>query len=394
MMRKILFVILMLMIAANTLAVGVAPSRKMIDFEPGKVITGEVRVVNPYAEDFSFIVYPSSNIAPYIEIENQKIKIDMSSDEFEKVIKYKLTLPEELEPGTMKGLIVVSELAKEDQDEMVTSLLTLNSQLIINVPYEGKYIKPQLYVTSEGENTLFTLSLFNLGDEQIDNVRAIINVKSLGNEDIISIDTNTLALNPSGNGKLTGKWEGIKNNGKYVAEIILLYDGKTEKIYKEFEVGKTTITIRDFIASDFRLGAIAKFDMTIRNNWNEKIESLNAELTISKEGKVIDRIRSLEESVDPYDDVVLSAYWDTAGIQAGNYNVLAKVLFDDNTYEEPFEIYVSQDKIVTNKLSAKAVSDENDSTVVKVLVILVISLIIVNISWLLVYFKKKNGGQK
>ncbi|PLW80535.1 hypothetical protein C0585_02075 [Candidatus Woesearchaeota archaeon] len=396
MKREIMYAILIALMAFNVFAIGVTPSRLMVDYEEGKVINGEIRVANIDSKDLSFVVYPSENLAPYIQIENQNLIIDMKSDDFEKTIKYKLTLPKDMEPGQIKGGILVSQLIPDDADSnFITSTVTVNSQIVINVPYPGKYVKAEVQVTQNKDGVLFNLPVFNLGNEQIDSLRAIINIKSIINEDIVSIDTNTISLNPSSKSKISAVWNNPENKGKYVAEVILLYDGNNKKEYKEFEFGETSILIKDFSASDFRLGAIARFDIKIRNNWNERIDEVNAELTISKEGSVIDVIKSADESVAAYDDVVLSAFWDTAGLQVGNYNILTKVLFDGKIYEEPFDIYVSQDKIITNKINANVVMDSESGGIVKIMIgvsiifaILIVVLIFMNLS-LLKNMKKK-----
>lgn len=393
--KKLITYLFIGLILVNTaLATGIAPSRKIIQYEPNKVVQGTIRVVNNEQKSFSFTVYPTGDLAEHIGVQGQGQTYKISEDEFEKTIHYTLTLPEGLSPGEARGDIVVVELdtnTEQSDSSIVKSLLTIKSQIIVSVPYPGKYIKSNLAITNTeiDKDTLFTLSVFNLGDLSIEDLNAVINIKTSLNELITSLDTNTISLGPGGASKITSTWFENKNPGKYIAEIIILFDGEYYRIEKEFEIGSASFLIKELMTSEFRLGGIAKLDVLTRNMWSEEVSDVYAKLTIMKSGEVLEEIKSASENVLAYDDITFSAYWDTTNQNTGEYQVLVEVLNEKKLGEEIFDIYVGLDDIRILSSTGLATQKTEGSTLVNTLLIVVILLVVINISWLIIYLRRE-----
>ena len=56
--KIVLYVALTFILVSNVFSLGIAPSRKVIDYNPGTEIIEAVRVVNNEKENFSFTIIP------------------------------------------------------------------------------------------------------------------------------------------------------------------------------------------------------------------------------------------------------------------------------------------------------------------------------------------------
>jgi hypothetical protein len=185
----------------SSTAIGLAPSRTVIDFTPNLEQEQTFRIINTENKDMSIAIYPQGELAEYIVLENKIV--DIKADEAEKTIKYRLNLPKNLEPGTRsadlvqlpgKDIISAGKQVVNEQNSIVTATVVLVHQLKVNVPYPGKYAQGRLYISSASANEVatFTISLFNQGKEQIKNAKATVVIKGPTGEEIAVIKTNEM----------------------------------------------------------------------------------------------------------------------------------------------------------------------------------------------------------
>jgi len=401
--KIILYIVIMILLVYNAAAIGLAPSRNVIDFKPNLEKELSFRIVNNENEQLRLAVYPRGELSDYINLEKNLYVIEPSQREV--TVNYDVALPNELNPGVRQADILVIPIPEEsavivteqgevifDQKQgIVTAKIALMHQLRVNVPYTGKYLTGQLHVAEANvnETVAFTISLFNLGKENIENVKATIIVKGPTNEEIAVIRTDETSINSQDESKLVGLWKANTGSGKYYAEAIVEYDGKTFLLSKVFNVGNKKIEIESLSVDDFRLGTIAKFDVLLRSRWNERIPNVYANMKVmDASGTIISDFKTSSIDMEPYQSKGISGYWDTQNVEPGEYDVNVEVNYLDQKTEKLFETVVSFDRIdVKNALAGRVVGGEramSDS----VLVLIVIILIAINIGWF-VYFKRK-----
>ena len=71
--------ILTVLFSSFVAAIGVAPSRKVVDFEPGEVVKYSIDIVNNGREDLEIMVYPKGEFTDNVKISRQVFS--MSSDD-------------------------------------------------------------------------------------------------------------------------------------------------------------------------------------------------------------------------------------------------------------------------------------------------------------------------
>jgi hypothetical protein len=386
-------------------AIGLAPSRNVIDFTPNLEQELTFRVINTENKDMTLAVYSQEELGKYIELEQNIVEI--KSSESEKEIKYKINLPDKLEPGSRKANLVVVEIPKEkselvvvnmpdndstlvlansehfeEQESMVSAQVVLIHQLRVNVPYPGKYIQGKVYIdeVNVNETATFTLSLFNQGKETISKAKATIVIKGPTNDEIAVVRTNEISLNPQQEAKVAAYWSADVGEGNYYAEVIVEYDEEILLLSKSFKVGSLKIEIDALKVDNFKLGTIAKFDILLRSKWNDEIPDVYANMqVIDKAGITLTDFKTSSVNIKAKGTATVSGYWDTSNVKVGDYDVNVKLNYGNKTAEKLFQTVVSIDRIeVQQALTGQAISGKN-SMRDSLLVILVIILVVVNI---------------
>lgn len=132
-------IIITVLFSYNINALGVTPARTTINFEPNLQQEVTIRAVNNEHKDFKAVVFTRGNLS--IELIDKEISFTKEQEYQE--IKYKVTLPNKLEPGITTSDIVIREVKPIEQQGQVTigALVSVVSQLYVIVPYPGKYAR-------------------------------------------------------------------------------------------------------------------------------------------------------------------------------------------------------------------------------------------------------------
>ncbi|MFH1506098.1 MAG: hypothetical protein ABIE94_03890 [archaeon] len=410
--KIVMWIMIILLLAGSVSALGVAPAVQVIDYETG-VRTMSFRIINKERVDMKVALYPTGELGDYITIEDELI--DISSEDKEKTVYYKINLPKDLEPGIKDAGVIVVELPqkfartednlivtddtsvlfeKKDKDTLVSATTAIIAKLQVDVPYPGVYAEATLYVSESDvdEKTTFTISLFNRGTEKIEPSATII-IKGPTNEEIARIDTGSTSIEAGKEGKLVGNWLANVEAGTYVAEAIVNYNGKLVKPTKNFVVGNKGIRIGDLIVNNFRLGGIAKLDVDIISEWNQKIEDVYADMQImDQKGNTVSDVKTISMSIEPFSEETISGYWDTQGVNIGDYDVNIVLHYGGKTTAKLFETVVGVDSIMskdTSSLSGEVIGAEESPSDFKMSFLIMIVLILIGVNvGIFVYFKK------
>ena len=401
MYRKIVFALLlaaaMLIFSSSTAdALGVTPGRSTVDFEPGLKTTSSFNIVNNEHKPFKAYVYIEGGIKEYISFDQQII--EFSETDNSKPFSYTLNLPQRLDPGDNWGKIVVMELPLEmDVPEGVTQIIATVAvihQVRVKVPYPGKYLQLDLSVREAApeESVNFFVKMYNLGQDDIAGAEANIEILGPTNEVIDNIETKSVPVKTMEREELVGTWKASPNPGLYHAVATVRYDGEVSKVEKTFYVGNMIIEVIEVSVKDFRLGGIAKFDITAESKWNQPIKDVYAHLVVNdiEENKVAD-FKSASQDFEAYERAHLYAYWDTEGVGEGEYMTDLALKYEDRETERQVRTKVGLESIRTEILgvSVGAVTAEEGIDQYPI-IILVVVLIAINLSWFL-YFRRRRS---
>ncbi|MEM4325857.1 MAG: hypothetical protein QXU40_00965 [Candidatus Pacearchaeota archaeon] len=394
--QKIILSLLMIIALLSSIsALGVSPARIVENFEPNLEKTVTLKVINNERNDFRASIYLRGELSEYITL-NQK-EISFRANEESKEISYVIKLPAKIEePGTHRADIVIREIrsGEERGDITIGSLVAVVSQLHIEVPYPGKYIKANLDVieAKEGEEAKFFIQVNNLGTENIENLKARIFILS-GEEKIAEIETDRKSVRTKERVELSGTWLVSTSSGIYKAVAVIDYDGNTLKVEKEFLVGDFFVKLLDVSVKNFRLGDVAKFNILVENIGNLELKNLYSRIILKDlYDNELMNYKTEETTLEPLSRKELFAYWDTENVEKGRYEGEIEISYEGKSIRRGLraEVLDNAINIEVVGITAHVVASRGGvgGNVNTLLVIVIIMLVLANLLWFL-YFKRK-----
>jgi hypothetical protein len=398
MLAALTALLILISTATGANALGVIPGRATIDFEPGLEKTVSFTITNNEHKEFNALVYVEGELAEYITIEKEIVEFKESDNSH--AFTYKVKLPQELgPPGDHWAKIVVMELPKGwDSSKGETSIIATVAvihQLKVNVPYPGKYMQLDMTVQEAvpNESVKFFVKMHNLGNEDIAKARATIEIVGPANDVIATIETGPKAVKSMQRQDLTAEWKADVSPGMYHAVATVRYDDEVGHVEKNFYVGNMLVDVLGVSVKDFTLGGIAKFDIEAESKWNQPIESVYAHMVINdeSENKVAD-FKSSSVDMEPYERTNIYAYWDTEGVEAGDYITMLTLHYAGRKTEREIKTYIGLDAIRTEivGISVGAITAEETGLEQYTTILLIVVLVAINLGWFM-YFRKRRG---
>ncbi len=383
-------------LAGTAQAIGVIPGRATMDFEPGLEKAVTFTITNNEHKQFNAYVYAEGDLKDSIILGSSIVAFNESDNS--KPFTYTVKLPERLDPpGDHWAKIVVMELppgpeAPEGETSIIATVAVIH-QLRVKVPYPGKLLQLDMSVQEAvpNESVRFFVKLFNLGKEDIASAEGTLEVLGPTNEVIASLGLGQAPVKSMEKAELVGEWRAAVNPGMYHAVATVRYDGEVGKAEKNFYVGNMLVDITDVSVKDFSLGGIAKFDIAAESRWNQRIDGVYASLLISNgRGDKVADIKSASIDMTEFEKAHLYAYWDTEGINEGDYLTALKLYYGGKVTEREINMKVGLNSIRTDivGVSAGAITGQGDVLQQYPVIILVAVLVAINFAWFL-YFRKR-----
>ena len=392
----ILALALLLLISSQVSAIGISPGRVTVNFETGMQKEIEFKIINNEHKTMRVLFSATGELAGYITLKTPSAIVDFSAADDEKTFTYSIALPEKLLAGEHEVKIAAAELPPEgaEQGVYIGATIVVTSQLLVKVPYPYKYAQIMLSADKFDINKTgsFYVEVENLGEQDLVGMEATIEILSATNQKIAVLKTDSRTIQAKTKAELAAKWKADVNPGNYRAIATLAYDeGKLATAEKTIAVGSMLVEVVDVSVRNFRLGDIAKFDITVENKWSEEIKDVYANMQIEDVNKnLIANVKTPSISMPALSRSVLNAYWDTAGVKEGAYSGKLLLNFANQVIERELKTEITLNNIkveitgigITAKAAAAGTGRQN------LMFILVVLLVIINIAWF-VYFKKR-----
>lgn len=343
--KKILFflslTILLSFLLEDVYAIGVGPSRIVVDFEPNLKKTFTYNVINNEGREIQVEMYVKGALKDYVTLHQTSGKLATREV---KVFSFELSLPSMLEtPGTYDTRIGVVETLPTIRREGATvgARAGVEMQLWVKVPYPGKYIEIALTAANIklGEPADFTISISNLGELDV-TAKDDVTIFDPSNNLITTVYAGEAFIKSKETGKLFATWTTTKDvkPGTYRAVATVKYDGKNATTQKTFKVGELLLDIVDIKVDKIKKGSIARFEIEMQSFWNEKIFNVYVELEIfDGKGNKIATVKSESVDIEAWQRKTVSAYWDTKGLEVGKYGVKTILHYDNKTAEKTIQ---------------------------------------------------------
>lgn len=378
----------------NTLAIGVTPGLKSIDFEPALERTVDFSVVNSENKNMNVVIYVQGELNESIYLSENSFF--MKSSESSRQLQYTVKLPSKLSPGSHTADIVVMQLPEKSESgqAFVGTALAVVSKVNIVVPYPGKYVESELSVNNAGQGGDATIVniVTSRGNLDIVSVRSNIDIYNSLYEKVATLNTEEISLSSGERAELVANWKAGVPPGTYKAVVTLIYDGETTKLEKQFNVGQNDLELQEVSVRDFTLGGIAKFEMLVENKWGEEIKNVYAQTEVfDNSGNVMADFKSPTYDLPALTKKVLTSYWDTGGVSEGTYDASIYLKYGEKSSQKDLKVKVSEnslDIIGLGYVISGKTQKNSTSSLTLVLIVAVVILVLLNFVWFLIIRKK------
>ena len=387
MKKTIIWTLVFMVLISQCYAIGLVPSSKIIDFESGKTIPLRFKILNTEHESFRALVYAEGEFSDLITIKNPELKVESKQDS--EFVFYNLNIPENLPPGSHKIKIIVHKIP-ENTKSTVSVSLKLVHQVVINVPYPGNYAKAKLYIPSiePNKSAKIAVEVINLGTDSITSAQAFIDIYSLNNTKLKTLESDIKEIKVDKKEFLFADWIPTLSPGVYHAVATVIYDDNSTFDKTNFNIGSLLIDIISVEVNNFILGQIARFEIFLESLWNTKTEDVFIEMIIfDEQSNIRGTYTSAQSSLEPFSKKKIFTYWNTEDIAIGKYFTKIKIHYNQQFFEETFDLVVSQNKISTNFVGNVIISE--DKKVVNTPIIILIILILVHLLFNIYKYLKK-----
>ena len=382
--KTILWIIVALILINSALAFGVRPAKKLIAFEPNTHFEYSFRVVNENHEEMDIQVYAEGDLANHIELEQNKY--NLTEEDGDLTINYKLNLPEELTPGENLGKIVVVQSIPEliISGSSISARLRLTHKVIVNVPYPDKYISARIDFTELEEEINISTHINNLGIEDIGMLKTEISILD-GEKEIENLETRTTQLKIKEKKTLSTMMDRTNiKNGSYKAMAKIGYDDQALELIKELIIGRPNIKLVNH-DQFFMYGIINEFNIELINEWNTNISNIYAEIFIFKENQQVASIKTISFDLTPYERKTVTSYFDARDFEEGEYSVDIVLNYLDYKSQEDLKIEVLSEEEYRKKIAGTS------PLVYWIIGIMAIVIIVLTLLILKVFRMKKEG---
>ncbi|MFO7710400.1 MAG: hypothetical protein R6V53_01405 [Candidatus Woesearchaeota archaeon] len=359
--------IILLFLIPLSLAIGISPPDAAITYEPGAEIEGNVRIINARNLEIPAMISAEGFLEGNIEFDEEEFLIPAKSS---KTIKYRIRLPEDMEPGPHTGYITIKDNKKYGGGSFAIAV-SVKQTIKTFVSYPGKYAILSVNVenVNEGESARYSASIQNKGSEAIRNGTLELEVSS-DQEVVESQEIEGLSVLPDTTHNLKNKL-GKLEKGAYTLNARFIYDKEAESS-DEFFVGSYEVLLSNHSDRLFA-SEITPFHVKLKSNWNGNISNVYASLILK--GK---EYKTQPITLSAFKEIDQIIYVDDMTLEAGEkYNTTLIVHFENQSYSREMQLE-----------AVKRVSEEGPSVVNTVSITLAIVLILLLAAHLYISRKK------
>lgn len=378
----------MILLIGTVNALGITPARTAINFEPNLEKEIVLTVINSEKKASEISIVVDGPLKDYIKINETKFKFNLG--ESERLISYKIKLPEGLDSFGAHGTdILINELPEDTKGELVIgALISVVSEVNVFVPYPEKYADVAFNIYTEEGKAKLHLLVRNFGEEEFDLNSTIIITKD--GQEVLRKDYNLGRIKKFGLGEVLEEFKG--ESGDYEAKVIVSY-GEIIEESKSFSLENIVEAVGIAVNEEFSLGEIAKFTILLENKENKAVKDVVARLILKDNaGKTISDEISLGLVLEPNSQGVVRLFWDTTGLNVGKYTGVLTLGYNGKVIERPVVIELFNDKIEAKfGITGFAVVNNEKPKTDKVVLIplLIIVILVINIVWYVIYKRKK-----
>ncbi|MBU4456076.1 MAG: hypothetical protein KKA65_01100 [Nanoarchaeota archaeon] len=374
-----IIMVLFLLAIPLVLSAGVAPSTVNINYYPNQIqtISYEVTGYDRIELDMS---------CPFVKMNDDLVSSGRSHS-----FSVTITLPEKVDadPGKLNCGFMIREKQNENLPPGVAARVEVGVNIYIHVPYEGRYAKINLIApnVNKGEPVYFQVHVTNLGEEDLNNLIAKIEVYD--NEDNLreTMFTTSGSAPIFGATDLWKKMETVNYDAaKYKAKATLNYYGDEPVVdEKTFLIGKLFVNFLRF-TENTSVGKINPVEVEVESWWGNLIENVYAEVElINESGSSGGSFKTISVNLNPWTLEKLTGYWDATELSPGKYTAEITLNYGGEKTQATAYIDLLEEKVIISFWDSFKSFASTPAFIILVLIILI------TLNMTLWYLKSKKG---
>ncbi|MBW3015446.1 hypothetical protein KY330_03425 [Candidatus Woesearchaeota archaeon] len=349
-----------------------------------------VRGNMPEPRDVS--VYIEGDLAEYFKIEPHYFENVQVGDKIP--FKVYLTMPNtELEKGMHTQVLFADEVPPKGREANVVINARVGWPINIRVRHPGKYIETQIHSwdVEIGQDAEVEVFVHNLGSENLTEVYALVNIYDASDTLMGTLRSRTFSLPFDRADSVRVKFDTSNyNKGEYYATATVFYDGNSILTNDtQFRLGKLEMVIVNH-TQKFQKDIIQKFNVTVKNDWNNKIKNVYADIKVMKDGIELDNLKTVSYDFSAWQEFNLEGYWDLRGRELGLYDFLITLHYSDLTTNMSSKIEVVESLGIDSESPLSLLGHFLTANLTLIMVILVFVLVAINVSFFFYLHKKDN----
>ena len=339
--QTILVCILVFLILINTAAaLGIRPAKTELTFQPSLNRSFSIWVVNTEGREHNLSLWAEGELAPFIRLDGENLHL--SADQAETTFSFTLTLPEQLEPGTWEGRIVVLE--NITQGEGMRARVKLAHKVFLNVPGPFKAVQAELWVEETPEQFDLVTEVENTGNQPIQAVRSEFGIYEWAGP-VLSLESEEKDLDVQEQVNLTSSVDKTQlREGEYEVRALVIYDEYQLKLADRFRLGEPAVEILD----SSRLLAAGQINPVVtraRSDWNQPLNG-TVEWVLLKDSKELARSGLLQFRLMPRRVQELTGHLDARGLEPGVYNLVTELEYDGWSTKASFPVDITAKPLI------------------------------------------------
>jgi hypothetical protein len=332
------FIILILIKPSFGVGIGAKVLGDRFDFEPGLEKTYDYVLIPNAGVEMNYELYLNGDLKEYATLSHEKVENLDPDDAF--TFSAKLELPESLEPGYHYLYVGVLESSTRGGGQL-GGRTAAEDKITVRSLYSGKFLKANLGASNiaEAEPLDFKIKVDNWGIENIDYIRATVDIKDLDGAVLDTVNSNIVSLSKGQKETLKATW-GTKgyNPGEYKAQAIVEYDGNhVETGEVDFKIGEYNILVLNY-TEEFVIGKVNVFELELENRWNRQMEGVYADIEIlDNSDDPITSLKTTVADISGFGSSKVSAPWDVKG-KPGDYKAEVDLYYSGEVFEDELSI--------------------------------------------------------
>ena len=366
----LVLVITILAVVPTVIAIGAAPAKVTINYEPNKEITIPYTVRSNTNRDILVNVSLLGNLSKYAKISTNYMPLKPGeTTRFDITIKFPV-LTGYVGPNDIR--VSIAESAPNGGG--FASRTIVIPKIVVNFPYPGKYLdvtKFSVGNTNQGSPTTVDLELTSRGTEFTD-YTATVDILDENNATIYTKNIASGSIKPQDSFSKTNTLEVEKiKAGEYTAVLRVFYAGQEKNVTSKFRIGTESLNLESYEPENVSFDSVIPLKLEIKNNWNGNFQNVYGEINVANVTAT-----TPTKSIGPFGDIYLEQFIDLRGLQPGNYKGTVTLHFDKNVNEFPITIDILR--------------PESAQSQIVIMIVIILLVVILGLGIVLYMRKRKN----